>query len=385
MLIAAVFAAVALLTGSCDTDTKDIEKLNYATTIGVDFKDGKYIGYVQFVNLPSIAKQADGKKESAKIWIGKGKGETFEESFFDIYRTSQERIFWGHLTAIVISESAIKQGIESIYDSFSRYYEFRLTPWVFGTRASVEDILNAKGFYEQSPLSTILHDPEGIYSQSSQIRSIRLHRLMSQVNEPAYTTAIPTLTMNKKAWTNNGKMEPKLMIDGAIFLENEKYMGYIPLKQLLGLRWIQPQTIRAAIEVPSVKNPTVVMIVDKPKTKLTMLSDGDKPQFSINLKASGYITNRSKNQMLQSLEMDKATEEAIAKQIQETYDKARAKGIDIYNFQYQMFRYHNRLWKSRHLSHKKLIAKDTVKNISVRIKVKHTSSEKNTRVQQEKE
>ncbi|MFD0958460.1 Ger(x)C family spore germination protein [Paenibacillus chungangensis] len=383
ILIATVFAATALLIVSCDTDTKDIEKLNYATAIGIDFKEGKFIGYVQFVNLPSIAKQADGKKEPAKIWIGKGTGETFEESFFDIYRTSQERIYWGHLTAIIIHESAIKQGIDSIYDSFSRYYEFRLTPWVFGTRSSIEDILNARGFYEQSPLSTVLQDPEGIYTQSSQIHSIRLHRLMSQVNEPGYTTAIPTLSINRETWRSNGKTEPKLMIDGAIFLENERYTGYMPIKQLQGLRWIQPQTVRAAVEVPTAKKPIVAIVIDKPKAHITMRSDSEKPRFEIQLKAQGYMTNRAKNQMLQLHELEKATEEAIAKQIQETYENARTKGIDIYNFEYFMFRHHNWLWKKIHYSDKKLIAKDTIQDISVRLKVKHTGSEKNTRVQQE--
>lgn len=261
-----------LLTSGCANDVKDIERLNYATAMGVDYKEGKYYGYIQFIDMMSEAKLAEGQKEPTKIWIGEGEGDTFEETFFNLYRTAQERIYWGHMTAIVISESAMKQGIGSIVDSFTRYYEFRLTPWIYGTKDSVRDILNLGGFYGQSPLKTILHEPEETYTQTSNIKSIRLHRLIRDLNEPGYTSCIPTLAVNKKQWLEKGKQKPLLNIDGAIFYTSGKFRSYIPLRQLSGLRWIQ-EGVRAGIPVPNPKQSVLQMVIDNPKTKIKVVQD----------------------------------------------------------------------------------------------------------------
>lgn len=125
------------------------------------------------------------------------------------------------MTSIVISESTLKKGIGEVYDSLIRYYEFRLTPWVYSTRGSVKEILSAGGFFGQSPLSTILHEPLGTYSQTSIIHPIKLHRLIGQINEPGFTSCIPSLTINKKDWSE--KINPNL---------NWQSMGQSSLKMM---------------------------------------------------------------------------------------------------------------------------------------------------------
>ncbi|TXK71910.1 hypothetical protein [Paenibacillus sp. N3.4] len=74
---------------------KNIEKLNYANAIGVDYKDGKYYGYIQFIDFQNVAKSSDSKKGPSKVWIGEGVGYTFEEALFQTYETAQERIIGG--------------------------------------------------------------------------------------------------------------------------------------------------------------------------------------------------------------------------------------------------------------------------------------------------
>ena len=93
-------------------NSKDIQTMDYATAIGVDYQDGKYITYVQFLNFSIV-----GRNENVQVgkafpnWIARGEGETLSQSLSSIYATSQMRVFWGHVKAIVCSESLLKHGI----------------------------------------------------------------------------------------------------------------------------------------------------------------------------------------------------------------------------------------------------------------------------------
>nr|WP_276510076.1 Ger(x)C family spore germination protein [Paenibacillus qinlingensis] len=373
-----------LVETGCATDVKDIDKINYASTIGVDYKDGKYHGYIQFNDFQTVAKTTDTQRSSAKIWVGEGVGDSFEESLFDLYRTSQEIIFWGHVTAILISEAAFKQGIRSIYDSFVRYYEFRLTPWVYGTRESVKDILSTGGFFGQSPLSTILHEPTGNYSQTSYIKPIKLHRLISQMNENGFTSCIPTLAVNKKNWVEKKNKEPKLMIDGAIFLKNEFYKSYIPLEELTGLRWIQAGSVRAGVSVPSKTEPSVQIVIENPKTKLKMVKIDDQPQYNIDMKASGYVVSRTNNNLLGLQQLTQKSTEDIVKEIRKTFMEGLKRKTDIYNLEYDLFRYHYQEWKATSQVEGTLLNENEIRDIHIDLNIKHTGNGKNSTINRSK-
>ncbi|WP_239696871.1 Ger(x)C family spore germination protein [Paenibacillus oryzisoli] len=364
----------------CATDVKDIDKLNYASTIGVDYKDGKYHGYIQFNDFQTVAKTNDTQRSPAKIWVGEGIGDSFEESLFDLYRSAQERIYWGHVTAIVISEAAFKQGIRNIYDSFVRYYEFRLTPWVYGTRGSVKDILSTGGFFGQSPLSTILHEPTGNYSQTSYIKPIKLHKLIGQMNENGFTSCIPTLAVNKKNWTVQQNKEPKLMIDGAIFLKNEVYKSFIPLEGLTGLRWIQSGTVRAGVSVPDKTEPAVQIVVDNPKTKVKMVKIDDRPQFNIDMNATGYVVSRTNNNLLGIQQLTQKSTERIEKEIRKSFMEGLKRNTDIYNLEHELFRYHYQEWKSISQVEGTLLNENEIRNVHIDLNIKHTSNGKNSTI-----
>ncbi|WP_256757760.1 Ger(x)C family spore germination protein [Cohnella sp. WQ 127256] len=373
-----VVTAGLLFASGCTTDVKDIEKLSYASAIGVDYKDGKYYGYIQFIDFQSVAKSSDGQKQPTKVWVGEGIGNSFEESLFELYRTAQERIYWGHMTAIVVSESTFKKGFGEIYDSLLRYYEFRRTPWVYGTKQSVKDILSAGGFFGQSPLSTILHEPQGTYSQTSLIMPIKLHRLIGQINEPGFTSCIPTLAVNKKQWHVKDKIEPKLMLDGAIFLKNEAYRSFMPLEELNGLRWIQKGTIRAGIPVPNKTEPVVQIVVDYPKTKLRLDNTGGGLHYNINIKATANIVNRTKNSLLGFQQLTLKTTEAIEQEIRKSFLAGVQRQTDIYNLEHHLYRFHYQEWKTNTAAEATLINENELGDVHIDLNIEHSNSEINS-------
>ncbi|MBD3921978.1 Ger(x)C family spore germination protein [Paenibacillus sp. PR3] len=364
----------------CSTDIKQIERLNFANAIGIDFQDGEYYIYVQLVSFQSVAK-SEGPRQPAKTWVGKGNGKSFEDTFFRIYLTAQERIIWAHVTAIVFSENALKAGLAPVIDSINRYQEFRMTPWVFATRGDVREMLSVNGFYDKSPLSTILHAPIGTYSQSSNIEPMKLFTMVKDMTEPGNTTVIPVLKVNKETWTmTDHKTDPKYEIEGAIFMKNTAFRAYIPLKKLNGLRWMQRGTVRAAVSLPSPEQMLVEVIMESPKAKVTLVNRGGQPQYKIDVRATGYVMYRENNAYPELSELTSETEKVIKEEIRQLYDLGVRKKTDVLNLEHALYVKNNRLWKRAHPIEDYLSSEELLKTIDVHVSITHSNASKNKRV-----
>ena len=76
-------------------DNKEVQDINYITALGIDYKDNKYIIYVQMLDFATIA-EAKKPNRKAPIWVGRGTGTTLTEALIDLYTSSQRRVSWGH-------------------------------------------------------------------------------------------------------------------------------------------------------------------------------------------------------------------------------------------------------------------------------------------------
>ncbi|KOP82936.1 Ger(x)C family spore germination protein [Cytobacillus solani] len=369
-----------LLISGCNNDINEVQNLNFGTAIGVDFKDDKFHIYIQMLGLSSVAKLEDGTNVPPQVYISETIGETFIDAFFKAYRTSQERIIWAHVTAIVLSESALNKGIENIYDGLTRYYEFRSTPWVFGTLEPIDNILSTNGFFNQSSLNTILHSPQSSYEQSSWIRPIKLNKFARELLEPVQTTYIPTLTINKKQWKKNKGVEPKLAINGAFFLNNKEYKGFFELNDIKGIRWIASESKRVPILVPSKEKPEFLAVFEEKYVKIIPINVNGKYKYDVVFFANGYISNRLKNNVLNVKHMQNLVKDNIITQIKDFYQLGLDKNIDFLNIEHQLYRKHNREWKQMKKNNEPFLEEDIINDFKAYISLQHSGSFKKQKI-----
>ncbi|WP_096201709.1 Ger(x)C family spore germination protein [Bacillus sp. FJAT-45350] len=354
----------------CKMDIKEIQNLNYATAIGVDYKDGKYNIYIQMVDFNSVAK-TEGGVTSPQVLVSESTGSTFIDAFFEVYQTGQTRFVWAHISAILLSEAALQEGFEHIYDGITRYYEFRLTPWIFATKEPLEDVLSTFGFFNQSALETLLHNPMRIHEQSSMVRPIKLHEFAREVFEPGRTTYVPSLAINDTQWSKNNENEVKLALEGAYFIQNKQYKGFYTLEQLAGLRWLEPDTMRASILVPDKEKPDFLAVIENPKTEVVLKRHNEKFQFDVVMDAEGSVGNLLSLDHLQ--EMEKKTEESIREQMKGLYELGVENETDFFNIEHQLYREHNKNWKDV----TELFEEVTLADITVDISLLHGGAFKN--------
>ncbi|MGO4889470.1 Ger(x)C family spore germination protein [Anaerobacillus sp. MEB173] len=380
LILVLMICFFCLLTTGC-RDVKEIQYLNYATAIGVDYKDDKYYSYIQFVSLEGIARMEGQVSDKGTMWVSEVAADSFEDAFFEVYKTAQERIVWAHVSTILLSETVLKKGFDNIFDALTRYYEFRLTPWVFGTKEPINEILSTYGFYGRTSLDTILHAPMRIYGQSSEIRPIQLHRFSRELYEPAETTFIPTLMINKSHWKKDDEVDAKLAPDGAFFIQNEHYKGFYTLDQLNGLRWTTPDTRRAAVKIPDGGIPEYFIVIDYPRAKIEVLPNESSPRFTIHLKLKGYLTNRNLNQTLILQDIEQKTKNKIAEEIEGLFRLGVEKGVDFFNLEHQLFRKDFATWQHFRKNGEPILTEDSLQNINIELTIEHSGILKNRSVE----
>ncbi|WP_404447084.1 Ger(x)C family spore germination protein [Sutcliffiella horikoshii] len=367
---------------SC-SDIKEVQNLNYVTAIGVDFKDDEYIGYIQLISFSSQGGNGSSSSEPS-VWVSETKGKTFDEALSLAYNTSQERLLWAHVNTILVSETALEEGFHHIFDVLTRYYELRLTTWIFGTSAPIKEVFSTTSFFDQSALATVLHRPLGTYEQNSNIRPIKLQQFVRELYEPALTTYLPSISINEKHWFHNMKPDAKLEIDGAFFLKNKEFKGFYTLEVLKGLRWLSTETERAGIQVRDNEGePDFNIVFEKNEVDIKPLEGMGPPRFDVKVSLEGVIANRDANKILNLKEMEANLKEDIHKEIKELYKLGVKDNTDFFRLEHILFRNKNKKWKSSMEDGGSILSEGLLDEIDLNVKVIHSGALKNRTINME--
>ncbi|GAA3399565.1 Ger(x)C family spore germination protein [Paenibacillus hodogayensis] len=364
------------LLGGC-WNSKDIQTIAYVTAIGLDYADGKYIAYVQVLNFSNLAKSETTELgKNIPVWIGKGEGVTVTESFNKIYSTSQLRLFWGHVKAIVCSENYLKQGalVKEAYDMLNRYREIRYNILMYGTREPIRDIFVQKSLLNLSPLDTLMDTPTQAYSQRSFILPEYGFKVIAEYNEPAEAAMLPSLSLDHNGWTEDYKAKQMFRIDGAYFFRGQSMNGWLSEKDLQGTRWLQKKLQRSPINVPDDKNPAAALVMIKPKPVITTEFSNNKTYYNISVSIESYLDEMARN--VSKEELERMAAEVIEKQIRDTYAKGLEIKIDVYKLGEQLYRKDPAKWKEQHGDGEFTLTEDSLKDVRVNVRMLHSGKYK---------
>jgi len=365
---------LVMLTGCWNS--RDIQNMAYVTAIGFDYENSKFVTYVQVLNFANVAKTENAPMgDKAPAWIGKGEGVTVTESMAAIYATSQLRVFWGHVKAVVLTDRFLSDGrhVQEAYDMVNRYREIRYNVLLYGTKLPLRDIFSQKSILNLSPLDTVLETPTQIYSQRSFIMPVYGFKIISQFNEPSQMVMFPSLTLVRDNWSEDKKKKPMFRIDGAFYVQSLKLAGWLSEEDLAGYRWLQKKMRRSPINVPDNDQPqaALIMVKSKPTIKPTMRNG--KVVFDIKLKMEAYVDEMVKD--ISRRDLERLAAESVAKQIRTTFNKGIAKKIDVLQLSEHLYRKWPKVWHDWHKDSHGLTA-DSLDRVDVKIKLIHTGKYK---------
>ncbi|MGO4272271.1 Ger(x)C family spore germination protein [Paenibacillus sp. TAF58] len=352
-------------------DMKTIQDTDYVTAIGFDYQKGHYIVYCQMLDFSSVAKQEGGKSgQPPMIWVGHEEGDTVNNAFNRLYRTTQQRVFWGHVGAFLFSNEALKQGIGKFTDGSVRYSEMRFTQWVYSTDESIESIFSVIPFFNVSPVSSILMQPIENYHQRSYIRPIKFYKSAALLREPGSTVMMPSLAIRKDTWVKNEKSDPKLEISGVYAIGKRDHVEWLSEDQFKGARWLEKSTTRTPLVVYLNGKPAQTVSIEKPESRITPRMNGDHPLFDIHIEAKAVVAELLENMDDDTLKKQIAKQ--VAEEIDQTFKQGRKHDTDVYQLEHVLYKQAFPAWSKLTSNGEKTLEDYQIGEIKVDIQLTHS-------------
>ncbi|WP_337099648.1 Ger(x)C family spore germination protein [Paenibacillus sp. YIM B09110] len=322
-------------------DEVNLEDESYVSAMGVEFIDNEFHLYAQMIRFAGVAKVEGSSDVKDQIWIGLGKGNSVLLAINNLKRGAQSEINLEHLKSIVVHENAMSR-LEDIMDGLNRQRASRYTSLVFGTKTSLIELFTTEALFEQSPLNTILYLPSVHEDQRSFIRPFAMQLAVQMIKEPAMTTSLPVIGINGSDWLKGKKSLMVQEIKGVFVLKRSKYIGFLPEKESAGLRWLDPVFKVFMVEAKgAVGKATIAM--RGTSYKLTAVKGGNDPDFKLSVRLNGSVVEQ--DQPISKEEIVSSIEASIKKELEQTYVFGLEKGMDLYQLEHHMYRYHNAEWK----------------------------------------
>ncbi|WP_341285146.1 hypothetical protein [Priestia megaterium] len=114
---------------------KEVQHQIYITALGLDFKKGQYYIYFQALSFSNVARQEGGSSsEEPPVLVGTGKGDTLEEAFDYIQRSSPSPLYFGHISTLYFTPSMLKHHLNEFLDYAGRTEVIRYNTGVFSNK-----------------------------------------------------------------------------------------------------------------------------------------------------------------------------------------------------------------------------------------------------------
>lgn len=346
-------------------DSNEPERMLYIQGLGIDFKNGKYVIYLQISNLSLLAKsESSGSSTSdVKLEVGHATGKTFDTAIFNLYQSASRRLFWGHLSYMIFTERALNhEGILSVIDMLDRYRETRYRTWVYATKDSLEKIFVTTPTLNMSTDLSRLSDPKNTFKQSSTIRPINLRELIISIDESPHQVILPYISYFKRIWYTDRQSHPTIKMNGLTSASKKRLNGHISLNNAKGFRWIHNEFVRDVIQI---KHDNVV--VEKKDIEIKPIIKGSKYDFDINLKMNAVIYFIKGKKSINDLATE--TEKIVKKEVIDTYLQGLSNNTDIYRLSELLKRKNFNLWKKVEIDGKIPLSKDSIRKVVVKVKI----------------
>lgn len=373
----AILLLVCLLTGGC-TRLPEVQNMAYATAIGIDYKDGKWIAYAQILNFATVARTeqiALGK--SFPVWVGEGKGDTLALALTDVGRTAQLRLFWGHVKVAVMSESAMKMGVNNIYGTVNRYREVRYNILVYGTKRPIKDILTQKSILNLSPLDTTMFTASQMSSVQSVVLPVTGNKIIAYLSEKGEPAYIPSIDFDDVDWTEDKKAKQMFLISGSYFFHEMKMIGWLSSEQLTGVRWDDSRLERTPIEVDRDGEAIATIMFKHPKMRVRTYLENGEPRFDMRVDTDGYIMEIVKDADLETLA--RYAEEDIREEIAKTFNHGLRIKCDPFELMQMFYRNYPKEFNRIKASKPYMLTNDSIKKIEIHVHLTTTGKYKGTK------
>ncbi|HIW31723.1 MAG TPA: Ger(x)C family spore germination protein [Candidatus Paenibacillus intestinavium] len=324
----------------------NIEDQLYVSALGVDYKDEEITVYAQVLDFNNLSRSEGGSRLAPEqsTFVGKGRGKTINQAVFDLYRTAQAHVEWGHMGAVVIDVKAMEALGPAIVERIYRSPSTRYNTWLYVTETPIDQILATTSFFDMTSLFSILHHPQNNYRQNSTFPPMLMFKFIVDSNEHDRTIYIPCIGIDNSQWSNSENPLELLTITGAYFESHADHKRLFSRKQLTGIQWLDEsfKRISMTVEDEEVIYANLTIFQSHIKIKPSI----QKGQIKFNITASYQASMPEYIEEIAYEELVKLAEDKIEKEILNIYKLSLENELDLYSLMHHFRLKYPKQWIS---------------------------------------
>ncbi|MBA2941456.1 Ger(x)C family spore germination protein [Paenibacillus sp. CGMCC 1.16610] len=269
-----------------------------------------------------------GPADQKPVWVLTSVGNTIEDGLMNLQQQLADRLFYGHLRVIVLSETVAKKGIQNENDFFRRQPQVRRTVWMVVSKGAAADIMNATPQLERVPslylLATLEHARE-----MGKLPNIFLGVFFSASSAKGQEGTVPYLELKK---------ESNIELAGMAYFKNDKMVGTSTALQIghyMAIKQLNPGGYSILQEMPN-SHTNVIFKTTHRKSKITTTIKNGKVFATIRCQVEGDLTEKSDEKVLVTKNNLLQLEEKIKKDAEKGFEtfiqQTQEDGSDIFGF-----------------------------------------------------
>ncbi|MGE7693896.1 Ger(x)C family spore germination protein [Lysinibacillus sp. NPDC094177] len=356
--------AVLLLSGCWDVT--EPQRMYYIDGVGIDYKDGQYEVYLQIINFANVAKSEGPTPQAAPSEIGFAKGKTMEEAFFKLYRSIDQKVFWGHMTFIIFSEEALKsENSIPIIDSFLRHRATRYQILAYCTKDPIKEVLLITPILNKSLTASKLSNPLHTKELATYVEPVDLRKLLIFLNEPSHEVNIPFIEINKN-WETAKEPTTETALTGFGLVSRKGFKGYLKDGAARGVQWVYHKKTRGDVtfRLENKEKEFLTVDLEKLSTKIKPIVKNNEVTFEVDIKLNAII-NGFKGKVSTD-EIRKGIIKEVKNDIKKSYEEGLKLDVDVFRLSEQLYRKNVKAWKKIQKDGKVPLTADSLKlNVTV--------------------
>ncbi|HZG86637.1 Ger(x)C family spore germination protein [Paenibacillus sp.] len=337
--------ALALLPGCWDQ--KELNEVAVVIGVGVDQGEKQRFEVTAQVIKPTAqAKAGGGGGSELPTWSLTASGETFLDAISELNRISPRRLYWPHLQIIIFGEELAKEGIAPVITWFEKSRDSRSGTYVVVTRGRAEDILNKRIELGNIPAKAMADMIANAEIRQLPARKMTLRKLTGVLSSPGVDIAVDVIDPREI----RGKVEA-YSLEGAAVFDKDRLVEYITDEAVHGLAIAHNTYANTTIKArcPRDGSGYVTFQVTDFRSQLKVTVDNGKITGTFDIFVEGNLLDQTcKGSLMeetQMVEVERAVADRIESLLTSMYERAAAKGSDVYGIGRELRRHYPKVWR----------------------------------------
>jgi spore germination protein KC len=318
-----------------------------------------------------------GQSQSANrpVWVLSVNGETIDDAIMNLQQQLADRLFFGHLRMIVISEAIARKGIQNLDDYFRRQPQVRRTAWMVVSKGTAIEFMKATPQLERVPTLYLLATMDNAVKMGKFPNDF-LGIFFSASSARGQEGYLPYLKLKKKS---------NIEITGLAYFKGEKMVGStnaLEIGYFMAIKQINPGGYSVILQIPGTDTAVMLQSIFR-KSKISVEIKGGKPQVTIRSMVEMDIREKSNEGLSLTEESIKKIEETFQKEALKSFKKFIAQtqkdGSDIFGFGEYVRAMHSSYW-NREIKNKEKweqMYPDISVDVNLRIKIRRIGTKVN--------